>query len=50
MVWCSTCEGVPLKFDQKTVKIISNFSMICWYVLSADTFCPPIRFVRWYIL
>ncbi len=44
-VWCSTCDGVPLKFNRKMLKIISSFSMICRYVLSADTYCPPIRFV-----
>jgi hypothetical protein len=26
-------------------KSISNFSMICRCVLSAETFCPPIRFL-----
>jgi hypothetical protein len=32
------------------LKINSNFSMICQYVLFAYMFCPPIRFVRRYVL
>ncbi len=49
-VWCSTCDGVALKFNKKMLKIISNLSVICWYVYSADTFFLPIRFVRRYVL